>query len=118
MLQNYKTKSVHIQDQGLFTEIARSMSKFFGRVTYSSPWISGFPSSNDVEIGEGETIFERVESIAEVRDETDLFIFPDIYYGTEQIELVEAGKRVWASRNGDELEIYRKDAKEHFKSIG
>ena len=118
MIQDYKTKSVLIVDQGLFTELARNLSESFGKVFYTSPWVNAFPASKDVEIGEGNAKIERVDSIAEVRDETDLFIFPDIYYGKDQIELVEDGKRVWGSREGDELEIYREDAKEHFKELG
>ena len=118
MNQSYKTKSFHIQDMGLFTTLAKTLAPLVGRVTYSSPWQSGFPMSKDVEVGEGSAEFERVDGIAEIEDETDLFIFPDTYYGKEQIALVEKGKRVWGSRNADELEIYRSDAKPYFDTLG
>ena len=103
---------------GLFTELARTLAPFVGRVTYSSPWQNAFPSSRDVEVGEGSLTFDRVEGIAEVEDETDLFIFPDTYYGLEQIRLVDAGKKVWGSRNGDELELIRSEAKPYFDKLG
>ncbi|MGA2160061.1 MAG: hypothetical protein ABSG90_12725 [Dehalococcoidia bacterium] len=118
MIQDYKSKSAHIQDNGIFSELPRTLAKWFGRVTYSSPWINAFPSSKDTEVGEGSDKFDRVEGIAEVREETDLFIFPDTYYGKEQIELVNSGKRVWGSRNADELEIYRSEAKPYFDELG
>lgn len=117
MIQTYKNLSAHIQDQGLFTELARTLAKSFGRVTYSSPWIDAFPSLKDTEIGEGTARFDRVEGIAEVREETDLFVFPDTYYGKDQVELVDAGKRVWGSRKADELEIDRSDAKPYFDTL-
>jgi hypothetical protein len=117
MIQTYKNLSCHIQDMGLFTELARTLSESFGRVTYSSPWQNAFPSSRDTEVGEGTKEFKRVEGIAEIREETDLFIFPDTYYGKEQVELVDAGKRVWGSRNADELEIYRSEAKPYFDTL-
>lgn len=118
MIQSYSTKSFHIQDQGLFTGLARVLAPLCGRVTYSSPWISSFPGSEQTEIAEGSTEFERVDNIEDVKDETDLFIFPDIYYGATQIDLVDSGKRVWGSRDADELEIYRDDAKKHFEELG
>ena len=118
MIRDYSTKSVHIQDQGLFTELPRVLAKYFGRVTYSSPWISSFPGSEQTEIADGEPNFERVDNLEDVKQDTDLFIFPDIYYGSVQLDLVESGHRVWGARNADELEIYRDDAKDHFKKLG
>jgi hypothetical protein len=118
MIQSYKTLSVHIDDQGLFPEIARTLSKSFGRVTYTSPWVSGFPFSKDIEVGEGMAEYERVEDIADVIDETDLFVFPDIYKGPMQEYLRKIGKRVWGSFRADEIEIYRSEAKPVFKKLG
>jgi predicted RNase H-like HicB family nuclease len=117
MLQDYKNQSWHIHDMGLFTELARTLSKYVGRITYTSPWQNAFPSSKDVEVGEGAAKFERIDDIHEVIDETDLFIFPDVYFGKTQIYLRNAGKKVFGSFDGDELEIYREDAKEHFKQL-
>ena len=49
---------------------------------------------------------------------SDLFVFPDIYFGETQVYLRGIGKRVFGSGLGDELEIYRDDAKKHFKELG
>jgi hypothetical protein len=103
---------------GLFTETALTLSKYFGRVTYSSPWANGFPSSMQTEVGEGFKQFERIKDVHEVIDETDLFVFTDIYYSALQIDLLARGKRVWGPRDADELEIYRSDAKKHFAELG
>jgi len=119
MLQDYSTKSVHIQDQGLFmTELARVLSRYFGKVTVSSPWISSFPGSEQTEIGDGFKEFERVDNIEDIKDDVDLFVFPDIYYGSVQLDLISQGKRVWGSRAADELEIYRDESKEYCDSLG
>jgi len=115
---NYKTSSWHIHDMGLFTELAVSLAPHVGRITYTSPWKNAFPSSKDTEIMEGMAPVERVDDIHDIIDETDLFIFPDIYYSELQIDLRNKGKRVFGSRDGDKIEIYRSEAKPYFDSIG
>jgi hypothetical protein len=116
--KSYKTSSVHIQDMGLFTELALTLSRSFGRVTYTNPWQNAFPSSKDTEVGEGIPGVTRVDDIHEIMDETDLFIFPDIYYGELQIYLRNKGKRVFGSKDGDKIEIYRSEAKPYFEELG
>jgi hypothetical protein len=118
MLQDYSNLSVHVQDSGLFVELARVLSRHFSRVTYWCPWHRAFPRSSEVEIGDGIPGIKRVADISEVINETDLFIFPDIYAGPTQLYLQDLGKRVWGSRDGDELERFRSEAKNHFKELG
>ena len=118
MSKSYSTKSVCIVDNGLFSELGTTLSKSFGKVFYNSPWVSGFPSSNQTELGEGFSEFDRVSNVWEIFDDVDLFVFPDIYQGPLQEHLVSMGKRVFGSRNADELENFRDDAKSHFKSLG
>lgn len=115
---NYKTKSVCVSDTGLFPELAASLSRSFGKVYYTSPWLSPFPASEQLEVGEGMAEMERVDDIHEVINDVDLFVFPDIYQSQIQIYLAGVGKRVWGSRDGDELEIFRADAKKHFARLG
>jgi len=69
-------------------------------------------------LGEGFPEFERVDDIWDIIDDVDLFVFTDIYQGPLQEYLVRQGKRVFGSRNGDELEIYRVNAKAHFTDLG
>ena len=112
------TKSVCIADNGLFSELARTLADSFGKVYYTTPWVSGFPFSAHLEVGEGDEKVERIDDLHQVIDDCDLFIFPDIYQGPVQAHLKSIGKRVWGSFDGDDLEIYRKDAKKHFAELG
>lgn len=115
---NHKTHSVCVVDNGIFSEMGIKLAESFGKVWYTSPWVSGFPASEQIEIGEGMTEIERIDDFHEVIDDCDLFVFPDIYQAQAQIYLASIGKRVWGSREGDDLEIYRKDAKRHFHELG
>ena len=113
-----KSKTVLISDNSLFAELARTLSKSFGRVLYTSPWIADFPSSSKTEIGEGFPEYERVKDIWSIIDEVDLFVFPDLHNGPLQEYLVGRGKRVWGARMGDELETARTEAKDYFGTLG
>ena len=117
-MSDTSSKSVCVVDNGLFSELARTLADSFGKVYYTSPWVSGFPFSSHLEVGEGDTQVERIDDPHEVIDDCDLFVFPDIYQGPVQAHLKSIGKRVWGSFDGDDLEIYRKDAKEHFVELG
>lgn len=117
-MSDYSTKSCCVVDNGIFSELARTLSSSFGKVWYTSPWVSAFPFSSDLELGEGDARVERIDDVHQIIDECDLFVFPDIYQAPLQIYLESIGKRVWGSRDGDDLEIYRKDAKEHFAESG
>ena len=118
MTSPYATKSVAIDDNGIFSELARTLAASFGKVFYTSPWVSGFPRSDQLEIAEGSVEVERIDDILEVVNDCDLFVFPDIYQGTKQKYLASLGKRVWGSRDGDDLEIYRRDSKQHCAHLG
>jgi len=118
MPENYKTRSVCVVDNGIFSELADKLSESFGKTYYTAPWVSAFPSSYQVEIGEGFSNFEHVNDIWEIVDDVDLFVFPDLFQGPLQEYLADKGKRVFGSRNGDELENYRGEAKRHFDEVG
>jgi len=115
---DFSSKSVAVVDNGVFCEIARSLSRTFGQVFYTSPWVTDYPSSYKTELGEGFPNFERVDDIWEIVDDVDLFVFTDLHNGPLQEYLVSKGKRVFGSRNADELECERVTAKAHFKELG
>lgn len=117
-MDEMKSKTVCIVDNGLFAELARTLSLAFGKVYYTSPWVADFPSSNKTELGEGFSEYERVKDIWDIIDEVDLFVFPDLHNGPLQEYLESQGKRVWGARNGDELETARTEAKAYFKTLG
>ena len=116
-LSNYKTKSVAVIDNGLFSECASTLAKSFGKVYYTSPWVADYPSSYHTTLGEGFPEYERIEDIWGIVDDVDLFVFPELHQGPLQEYLAAQGKRVWGSRNGEELEVCRKEAKEFFTSL-
>jgi hypothetical protein len=119
MLQNYKTKCVTVVDNGLFVELAITLSKHFGKVNYYSPWEGPFPKSNQRLVGYGIADVMRIFDVSSVISETDLFVFPDIYHGSLQLELEEKyKKRVWGSRLGEKLELLRHEAKILLKNAG
>ncbi len=118
MSVNLRTKTALVWDNGIFTEIAVTLSKTFGRVLYYVPWTSGMPKSNALLIGEGIDGIERVASPWAHYDEIDLWVFPDVYEGDLQEWLVSQGKRVWGCRMGAELEIDRPKSKEASKKLG
>lgn len=116
-MSDYKNKIVCIVDQGLFVELAVTLSKSFKKTFYYSPWEAPFPKSNALLVGEGIPGVTRIRSIWNHIDEIDLFVFPDVYMGPLQVYLSSIGKRVWGSRMGEELELCRPESKELFKTL-
>jgi len=117
-MEDYSTKSVCVVDNGVYTCLAEKLSETFGKVWYHSPWVADYPSSTHTELGKGFPTFERVDDIWDILDEVDLFVFPESHQGPLQNYLTDIGKRVWGSRTGDELELYREESKEYIDSLG
>jgi hypothetical protein len=117
-MEDLSKLTVCVVDNGLFAELARTLSRSFAKVYYTSPWVADFPSSTKVELGEGFPEYERVKDIWGIIDEVDLFVFPDLHQGPLQEYLQDQGKRVWGARRGDELETARSEAKSYFETLG
>ena len=115
---DFSDKCCCVLDNGLFVEVAIRLSKTFGKVYYWYPWQSAFPTSNVKLVGKGIPGIERIDYIWDVKDEVDLWVFPDIYMSDLQLELESQGKRVWGSRKGDEFELFRKESKQYMEKIG
>lgn len=117
-MASLKTKCALVYDYGVFVELAATLARDFGTVYYFCPWEDGFPKSNGLLIGSGIKGVTRVTSIWPYLDETDIFIFPDVYEGELQEYLASLGKRVWGCRLGAELELDRVKSKEISKKLG
>lgn len=115
---DYSDKCVCVVDNGLFVELAVTLAKTFGKVYYFMPWVNAFPQSNTRQVAVGLPNVERIYYLWDVKDEVDLWVFADIYSSDIQEELVSQGKRVWGSRKGDELELYRPETKKHLQKLG
>lgn len=120
-IESYKNKTVCIVDNGDYTSIAETLAKSFGRTYYYTPRADPcYPSSSSEMVGSGLPGVTRILDMwaKNVFDEVDLWVFLDIYDGNLQMHLQDLGKRVWGSRNGDELENDRELSKKHLKSLG
>lgn len=117
---NLKEKTVCMIDNGLFLEVLIKIAPDFKKCYYFSTWINAFPRSNGALIGKGleDEGIERIDYLFDYIDDIDLFILPDIYSGDLALHLQSLGKRVWSSMKGEELELLRMEAKNHFKSLG
>ena len=111
-------KTVTWVDNGLFIDFALACAKDFGKSNYFSPWVSSFPLSNNLLPGDGFPELQRLKWFWDEVDTTDLFVFPDVYFGDVQEHLVSIGKRVWGGRKGEFLELYRQSSKEIMEAHG
>jgi hypothetical protein len=117
--QDYSSKTVCVVDLGLFVEVAVTLSEHFGQTLYHYPWQSSpFPRSNSKLVGKGLGNVQIADYLWDIVDEVDLFVFPDIFLGDLQQQLVRMGKRVFGSRRGEELEMHRAEAKRHYAGLG
>jgi hypothetical protein len=117
---NLYNKHIRVYDNGLFVSTAVALSKYFGKVSYCTPWNgSGFPKSNMRLIGQGIPGIDWVEDVFDKINTVDIFAFPDCYSGALQVHIArDLNIPVWGSRRGDELELFREAAKLHFKNLG
>lgn len=111
-------KTVCVVDNGLFVELAVTLAKSFGRTLYATNWISTFPRSNALRLGAGIPGIERVNSIDDVEDIVDCWVFPDIFQGPLQERLRRRGARVWGSGRGEALELERAKSKKWLANLG
>jgi len=117
MLQDYKDKTLCVVDGGIFLSMAVHLAKYFKKVYYYTEWRVTYPKTNDIMIGEDIPEIERINFLFDKIDEIDLFFFPYIYNSDLQLHLESLGKRVFGSRRGDELELYRVEMKELMKKL-
>ena len=107
-----------VYDHGLFVSFAQTLSRSFKRVLYYNSWENAFPTTATMRIGCGLEGVESVDDIWQNFNETDLFIFLDIYDGHLQLALEAMGKLVWGSRKGEELECFRGPSKKRLHAAG
>lgn len=94
-------------DHGLFLPVALKLAETFKQTYYWTPVERDFPTIKEGIIGDGFARLTRTESPWEVKDQCDLFVFPDIGFAAMQEELVSQGYPVWGGRRADSLEKNR-----------
>jgi hypothetical protein len=106
-------------DHGLFVTLAERLARNgFGRVLYHSPYEEGFSKLNSAILGYGLDGVERINDIWSVKDDVDIWVFPDIEHGGLQLELESQGRAVWGSRKGDSLELFREKFHRVLEQVG
>ena len=100
-------------DQGLFPELALRLARELDdTIGYFSPWASAFPNPRDQLIGKGLEDFgvERVDfpfELLDTENESEWWLFPDLFYSDLQSYLRRQGKNVWGGGWGELLELDR-----------
>ena len=112
-----KVRCIIIDTGGMHVYLAKLLGTVFEKVRYYHPWESGEPLLQESKIGSGFEEFERIDNWHEHLDDTDLFIFPDLYYGPTQVWLEEQGFLVWGSKKAEKLEIDRVWCKEKMAEL-
>lgn len=107
----------HSLNVGLAVELA-SRNKFKRVLYHNAAWIEAFPKLNKGCIGDGYEGVEITDDYWAMKNDINLFIFPDLYHAGEQLELESQGKLVWGSRNGDKTEMYRQRFIEALAHVG
>lgn len=103
---------------GLDIPIAQRLSRDCKRVMYFSEWCEGFSKINKAIVGDGISGIERIKDIWEVKDDVDVFVFPDLGYRGLQRELESQGYPVWGARSGEKLELNRELFLRKLKELG
>lgn len=118
-MNEWSSATVLVVSNPLFVSLAERLTRDFNRVLLYVPYAGSFPTMNAGRVGYGLPGVELVDGIFGPHfEQVDLFAFPDLGHGAEQVQLEQMGKRVWGARNGEELEIYREVCKQLMESEG
>lgn len=96
-----------VVDHGRFVHVAQRLARDFEKVYYFSPFERDCPTIREGLIGDGFDEITRCLDPLDIKQECDLFVFPDIGFAPLQNELISQGYPVWGPRKADELEFLR-----------
>jgi len=118
-MDNLKDKIVTIVDNGASVELAILFVPFFKKVNYFCEWrFIGLPDTRLLFIGQNIPGVTRIDNTDDYEDETDLFVFTDVFYGAMQERLRKKGKLVYGSGLGEQMETQRIKMKELLTALG
>ena len=125
MLRDYSNEHWLCLDNGNFTQQALELAKHVGKVSYFTPWVCDFPMSQDRLFGAGLEDYwdkgvgiHRCDDFWELRHKVDRVYIPDGYFADVADVFREMKIPTTSSFYSEELELYRKEAKDHFASLG
>lgn len=109
-----------IADYGYFPSLAEALSHHYKKVYYYSPTETEFKDINRCVIADGLPNVERLDNFLapERLKEIDLFVFPDLDFGSLQQHLKSLGKAVWGSMGGSDVEMSRSKFLKFVDEIG
>ena len=120
MDESLKKLTCTVYDYGNNLALAERLSREFGRVNYFKPWKDTSPETLKLVVGDGLGTVHRVRDFfaPEVLHGTDLFVFPDVYDGDLQRDLISRDKRVWGSGMAEQFEYKRELFANTLKEVG
>lgn len=119
-MKETKDITVCVIDHGQFLAIARKIGEQVKKCYYWTPAEKTLKLIQEGVIGDGFDEIIRVDkdkSFWDLRDECDLFVFPDIGFAGEQRELIRQGFPVWGARGSDTIESNRGKFLKTLKSL-
>lgn len=110
-----------IIDYGTFISVAEKLAETMKKVYYYSPYEKEYQDVRECCVGTGLDKVERLDNYfdPEVFDTIDLFVFPDIGFGSLQKHLRSLGKAVWGQMGvSEDLELSRDGFLDTLKKLG
>lgn len=104
-----------VYDYGTFLNVAEKLAETMKAVYYYSPWETEYQDVRNCITGCGLDKVKRLDEPLDpvVLEHIDLFVFPDIGFGSLQRHLRSLGKAVWGHMGADILETQR----DHFLDV-
>lgn len=98
---------VCVRERGSFFPIAPRLAREVKKVYYCSPNGEASETAWRDSLGHNYPNVEAIRSFWPIKNEIDLFVFPDCRDWEEQLELESQGFPVWGSKGAEELETMR-----------
>ena len=110
-MTNLKDKTCLVIDYGFFAPLAERLAREFGKVYYYCALKTGYRRKIESLPGYGVPGVIAIDDWYKVKDEIDLFVFPDCYDAGLQEDLKSQGCLVWGAGQTNWLEQCREDLK-------
>jgi len=109
-----------VVDYGTFISVAEKLAETMETVYYHSPYETEYQSIRNCIQGVGLDHVQRLDDFLDpkVLKTIDLFVFPDIGFGSLQRHLKSIGKAVWGHLGATDLELYRDFFLDVLDSVG
>lgn len=106
-MKHFSEVTALVYDRKLFFSVAERLSRDLQKVYYCSPNDEPFKTFAKSRLGSGHPTVEFTDDLWKVKEEIDLFVFPDCADGPLQLELESQGYPVWGSKMTGGIEELR-----------